>query len=207
MTPLHPLWLDRLPLVLASGSIFRRQLLEAAEIPHVVRPAAIDERQIEASLQQAGAGPDAIARGLAEAKAVAAKADPAEIVLGCDQTLALAETMFHKPHDRAAAAGHLRRLSGKTHALHSGLALVRGGRLLWSHTQSAHLTMRPLDEAMITAYLDAAGDRILSSVGAYQLEHLGIHLFDRIEGDQSTIIGLPLLPLLAALRRLLALRV
>jgi septum formation protein len=170
-----------------------------------VHPALIDERHFEASLRQSqpDAGPEAIARGLSEAKALAVSAlEPGLLVLGCDQTLALGNEAFHKPAGKAGAKEHLLKLSGKAHHLHSGLALARDGVILWSHVASARLQMRVLSEAMIEAYLDATGDRILSSVGAYQLESLGVHLFEAIEGDQSTIIGLPLMPLLAALRQL-----
>jgi septum formation protein len=201
MGALHPFWLLDAPLVLASGSRFRRALLDAAEIPAETRPAQIDERAVEERLRESGAGPDAVARALAEAKACAVSAlAPDRLVLGCDQTLALGKDAFHKPAGRDGARAHLRRLSGRKHHLHSGLCLARGGAVLWSHVESAGMTMRDLSEAMIEAYLDAAGEAILSSVGAYQLEALGIHLFKTIEGDQSTIIGLPMLPLLGALR-------
>jgi septum formation protein len=201
------LWLLDEPLLLASGSRFRRALLESAGIPLDVEAAAIDERIAEAALRAQKVGPEGVARGLSEAKALAvSERHPARLVLGCDQTLALGEEAFHKPAGRDGARDHLRRLSGHAHFLHSGLALARGGKLLWSHVESARMTMRPLSEAMIEAYLDAAGEAVISSVGAYQLEALGIHLFERIEGDQSTIIGLPLLPLFRALRAEGALR-
>jgi septum formation protein len=207
MTGSHPLWLWPTPLILASGSAFRKALLEGAEIPHEVLPARIDERAAEAGLRGRLAGPTDVARSLSEAKALSVCAlRPGRLVLGCDQTLALDEEAFHKPEGREGARAHLEKLSGRTHHLHSGLALARDGAILWSHVEAARLTMRPLSPLMVEAYLDAAGDRILSSVGAYQLESLGIHLFASIEGDQSTIIGLPLMPLLAALRALGAVR-
>jgi septum formation protein len=205
MSGLHPLWLEDQPMILASGSVFRAGLLKGAEIPYRVHAAAINERQAEEALRQTkiNAGPEDVARHLSEAKALAVSAlEPGLLVLGCDQTLALGDEPFHKPADRAGAKLHLVKLSGKTHHLHSGLALARNGTVMWSHVESAELHMRRLSEAMMEAYLDAAGTRILSSVGAYQLESLGIHLFEKIEGDQSTIIGLPLMPLLAALRGL-----
>jgi septum formation protein len=203
----HPLWLGVAPLILASGSAFRRSLLEAAEIPHRVAPALIDERMAETAIREKTSDPSAIARALAEAKALSVSGSmPAALVLGCDQTLALGHETFHKPVGREGAKSHLLKLSGKTHQLHSGMAIAHGGQTLWSHVESASLTMRPLSDAMIDAYLDAAGDAILASVGAYQLEKIGIHLFAKIEGDQSTIIGLPMLPLLAALRDLGVLR-
>ena len=155
----------------------------------------------------AGAAGAAAAIRLAEAKALSVSHPlTGRLVLGCDQTLALGTTAFHKPVGIAGARSHLEQLSGKTHYLHSGLALVQDGQILWSHCETARMTMRHLSADMIDAYLDQAGDGILSCVGAYQLESLGIHLFERIEGDQSTIIGLPLLPLLANLRRLLVLK-
>jgi septum formation protein len=201
MARLHPFWLLEKPLVLASGSRFRRALLDAARIPAESLPASIDERAAETRLREAGAGPDAVARGLSEAKALSVSAaKPGRLVLGCDQTLALGDIAFHKPDGRIGARDHLRRLSGRAHHLHSGLCLARDGALLWSHVESARMSMRPLSETMIEAYLDAAGEAILGSVGAYQLESLGIHLFEAIEGEQSAIIGLPMLPLLRALR-------
>jgi septum formation protein len=195
----HPLWRDARPLVLASGSVFRRALLDAAAIPLDVDPARIDERAVEATLPP---DPAAVASGLAAAKAVEASGrNPGRLTLGCDQTLALGARILHKARDRDEARLRLEDLSGRTHHLHSGFALARDGVLLEASVASARLVMRPLSPAMIEAYLDAAGDAILSSVGAYQLEALGVHLFEAIEGDQSTIVGLPMLPVLAALRR------
>jgi septum formation protein len=196
------LWLGTDPLVLASGSPFRLALLQSAGIPAVAIKPALDERVVEADARAKGAGPEQVAKILAEAKALALSAAyPGRVLLGCDQTLALGPEAFHKPEGMEGAAAHLRKLSGRTHHLHSGLALVRDGVVLWSDVISASLTMRILSDAMIRAYLDMAGAAILASVGAYQLEGIGIHLFDAIQGDQSTIVGLPLLPLLEALRQ------
>ena len=131
---------------------------------------------------------------------------PGQFVVGADQTLALDERLFSKPAGRAQAAEQLRALAGRTHELHSAVAVARDGETLFADAAIARMTMRPLDDAAISAYLDAAGEAVTTSVGAYQLEGLGIHLFERIEGDHFTILGLPLLPLLKFLRseRLLA---
>jgi septum formation protein len=194
------LWLATAPLVLASQSKVRRAVLEAAGIPVDARPAHLDERAIE---QQVASGkPDDIALTLAREKArtVAAMSE-ARLVVGCDQTLALGARRFSKPANRAAARAQLLALRGKTHALHSAVAVVRGGAVAFSHVAVARLTMRAFSDGFLDAYLDAAGTAVSASVGAYQLERIGIHLFERIEGDHFTILGLPLLPLLDYLRR------
>jgi septum formation protein len=122
-------------------------------------------------------------------------------VLGADQTLACGDRRFSKPADRAAAAEQLRGLRGRTHELHSAIALVRDGEALFELVDTARLTMRDFSDRFLEDYLDMAGDAALASVGGYQLEGIGIHLFERVEGDYFTILGLPLLPLLAFLRR------
>jgi septum formation protein len=188
------------PLVLASKSKVRRTLLEAAGIPVEIDPADIDERAAEAP--HAGASPEKIALLLAHDKALAvARRRPGSLVLGADQTLALGNHRFSKPATISAAREQLASLSGKTHALHAGVAVVRDGKILFETVAIAHLTMRALSNTALDAYLSAAGERILSSVGAYQLEGLGVHLFEKIEGDHFTILGLPLLPLLGFFRR------
>ncbi|HLL26360.1 MAG TPA: Maf family protein [Xanthobacteraceae bacterium] len=193
------LWLAE-PLVLASKSSVRRALLQAAGIPVEIDPAAIDERAVESS-KAAGASADRVASLLAREKALdVALRKPKSTVLGADQTLAIGERRFSKPATAAAAREQLKALAGKTHALHSAIALARGETILFETVTTARLTMRPLSEAFLDAYLAAAGDRVLSSVGGYQLEGLGVHLFERIEGDHFTILGLPLLPLLAYFR-------
>ena len=199
MAAASALWLSPAPLVLASKSAARRAVLAAAAIPLAVQPAELDERALE---REAGAiGPADAAMLLARAKALAvAAAQPGRLVLGADQTLALDALRFSKPADRAAAAAQLRALSGNTHALHSAIVLAQDDAVLFSHCAQARLTMRTLSEPMIAAYLDAAGDAATASVGAYQIEGPGIHLFEAIEGDHFTILGLPLLPLLAYLR-------
>jgi septum formation protein len=195
-----PLWQDSRPLVLASKSASRRALLEAAGIPIEINPADIDERAVE--MTAGNSDPAAVAALLARAKALAvATGMPGRLVLGADQTLALGPRRFSKPRDRAAAAEQLRALRGDTHALHSAVALARDGEIVFAHADSARLTMRAFSDGFLDGYLDAAGDAVTASVGAYQLEGLGVQLFDRVEGDHSTILGLPLLALLEGLRR------
>jgi septum formation protein len=193
------LWLAAEPLVLASQSKVRRALLEAAGIPVEARPAHLDERAIE---QQVTGGPGDVALTLAREKArtVAAMSGNG-IVVGCDQTLALGDRRFSKPADRAAAREQLLTLRGKTHELHSAVAICRNGAVTFGHVAVARLAMRAFSEAFLDSYLDAAGTAVTASVGAYQLEGTGVHLFERIEGDHFTILGLPLLPLLEELRR------
>jgi len=193
------LWLAATPLVLASASAVRRTLLEAAGIPVEARPAHIDERAIEAAAPSGD--PSAVAALLAREKALRVAADaPGRLVVGADQTLALGRHRFDKPADRAAARAQLQALAGRTHELHAAIAVARNGNVLFEHVGVARLTMRALSEAFLERYLDAAGAAVTASVGAYQLEGLGVHLFDRIDGDHFTILGLPLLPLLAYLR-------
>jgi len=188
------------PLVLASKSASRRALLEAAGIPLKLDPADIDERAVERS-QAARAGAKEVAVLLAREKALAtAKRNPEGLVLGADQTLALGERRFSKPASRQAAFDQLSVLAGKTHELHSAAAVAREGRIVFEEVTTARLAMRPLSPRFIDAYLDAAGERVALSVGAYQLEGLGIHLFEKIDGDHFTILGMPLLPLLAYFR-------
>ncbi|KTS20422.1 septum formation inhibitor Maf [Methylobacterium indicum] len=197
----HPssLWRGSAPLLLASTSPTRRALLESAALTVETRAPGVDERAVEA--QAAGLSPADLAERLAAAKAATvADQAPDRVVIGADQVLDLDGTVFHKPADRAGAATHLARLQGRTHALHSAVALAVDGAVAEVFVATARLTMRPLDATGIDAYLDAAGSAVTGSVGAYQLEGVGIHLFDRIEGDHSTILGLPLPPLLARLR-------
>jgi len=194
------LWQDDRPLVLASNSAARRHMLEAAGIPLEIKPASIDERGIEAKSGLNDAR--ALAVLLAQEKAHAiSRQMPERLVLGADQTLSLGDKRFSKPLGRDDARKQLHALAGQTHELHSVCALVHDGRTIFEFADTALMTMRPLNDDFITRYLDAAGSAVNASVGAYQIEGAGIHLFERIEGDYFTILGLPLLPTLDALRR------
>ena len=184
-------------IVLASTSATRAKLLRDAGIEFTACAPGIDERAAERGL----ADPAAIAGALAAAKAVAVSTRlPAALVIGSDQTLELGGVALHKPGSRAAAAAQLARLAGRGHRLHTAVAVARAGRVEWWHLATVTLVMRPLGPAEIERYLDRAGDAALGSVGAYQVEGLGIQLFERIDGDWFAILGLPLLPLLAYLR-------
>lgn len=186
-------------LVLASASPFRRMLLKNAGIPFVCDPASIDERAVEEAIGEA-TGED-IAAILAEAKAqdVAARHGSA-IVIGSDQTLSLDGALLHKVADMDEARRRLLLLQGRTHELNSALALVKDGETIWRHVSIARMTMRPMTPEYIGRHLALAGDGILKSVGAYQLEGPGVNLFSAIDGDYFTVLGLPLLPLLGELR-------
>jgi len=190
-------------IILASGSPFRKKLLDDAGVSvTVVRP-AIDERAVEATLEGTGATPEDVALVLAEAKAVSvSEANPDALVIGSDQTLSLGDRIFHKPADMEGARRHLLALSGKTHQLNSAVVIARGGEAVWRHVGTARLTMRKLTPEFIGRHLSIVGEKALTSVGAYQIEGEGIQLFEAIDGDHFTIVGLPLLPLLGALREL-----
>jgi len=191
------------PIILASGSPYRRKLLESAGIDFTVLKPDLDERAVEAPLAGTGVTPADVALILAEAKATAvSEARRDALVIGSDQTLSLGDELFHKPADMEAARHHLLKLSGRTHHLNSAVALARGGEIVWHHVSVARMTMRSLDPGFVGRHLAEVGDAALTSVGAYQVEGRGIQLFERIDGDYFTIVGLPLLPLLAALREL-----
>lgn len=190
-------------IILASGSPFRRRMLEDAGVEIVAVPADLDERAVETTLAETGATPEDLALVLAEAKALEVSGrHPGTLVLGCDQTLSLGERVFHKPADMEAARRTLLALSGKTHQLNSAAVLVRDGSTLWRHVGVAHLTMRALEPGFVGRHLARVGPKALQSVGAYQIEGEGVQLFEKIDGDHFTIVGLPLLPLLSELRRL-----
>jgi septum formation protein len=189
-------------LILASKSAPRRALLEAAGIPLTIDPADIDERAAEMASPKEAATPEGAALLLARAKAFeTATRHSGKIVLGADQTLALDAERFSKPKSREAAREQLQKFSGRTHALHSGIALVRDQSVLFEIVASAHLTMHALTDTFLDGYIETAGDRVMQSVGAYQLESVGVNLFDKIEGDHFTILGMPLMPLLAYFRK------
>jgi len=194
-----PLWLAKQPLVLASRSEIRQVVLRDAGVAVEVMPADIDERTVErqAGTQDAGAVAALLARE--KARAVATRM-PGRLVLGADQTLALGARRFSKPADRAGAREQLTALRGRTHELHSAIALVQSGTPLWEHREHARLTMRQFSERFLDAYLDQVGTAVTGSVGGYQLERAGIQLFERIEGDHFVILGLPLIALLRFLR-------
>jgi len=190
-------------LILASSSPFRRMLMKNAGLSFEAHAASIDERAVEAPLEKTGATPDAVALVLAKAKAEdVSRRFPNSLVIGSDQTMSLGDRVFHKPKDMADAANHLQALSGLTHRLNSAVAIIRDGVILWEHLSHADLTMRPLTADFIVRHLARVGERALASVGAYQLEGEGIQLFEKIEGDYFTILGLPMLPLLQKLREL-----
>lgn len=187
-------------LILASTSSTRIALLRNAGLTFDALSPGVDERALEAPLLSAGATPTEIALALARAKALAIEA-PGRLVLGGDQVLDLDGQRFVKPADRAAAAAQIAALAGRTHRLRTAVVLAEDSEIVWEHVSTASLTMRPLTEAAIEHYLDEAGETALWSVGAYLLEGVGIQLFSAIEGDYFSILGLPLLPLLAELRR------
>jgi septum formation protein len=198
------LWIADHPLVLASKSRIRRAILENAGVAVEVSPADIDERAFEVGA--ASQDPGEVAALLAREKArVVARHMPGRLALGADQTLALGEWRFSKPGDRAAARDQLNALRGQTHELHTAIAFARDGTVLFEHRAVARLTMRMFSDEFREAYLDASGEAVTVSVGGYQVEGVGSQLFDRIEGDHYTILGLSLLPVLDYLRHAQAL--
>lgn len=190
-------------LILASKSPVRAKILSSAGVPFTTRAAEVDERAVEEAVSGSGAIPADVAQILAEAKALAvSETDPGVLVIGADQTLSLDGEILHKVDDMEGARRRLLALSANTHMLSSAVVLARAGETLWRHVSVAHMTMRPLSPQYVGRHLARTGDKVLSSVGAYQLEGEGIQLFDRIEGDYFAILGLPLLPLLDKLRDL-----
>ena len=191
------------PLILASGSKARTKLLEAAGLVFIVQPPGLDEAvMLEAVSGERSLGAHDVAEVLARAKAEAiSDLAPQAYVIGADQVLALGDTIFQKPDDMEAARRQLLDLSGKTHELHTCVALAKGGEAIWAETTVSSLTMRKLTPEFIGRYLAAAGEEVLACVGAYQLEGLGVQLFSKIEGDYFSTLGLPLVPLLDRLRR------
>lgn len=190
-------------IILASASPFRLAMLRNAGIETEANPSQIDERAVEEAVGEADVSPENLAWILAEAKAVeVSERVPDALVIGSDQTLSLGGEILHKAGDMEEARRRLLRLSGKTHHLNSAVVLARNGKALWGHVSVARMAMRKLDPAYIGRYLSRVGDQVLRSVGVYQIEGKGIQLFDSIDGDHFTIVGMPLLPLVAELRRL-----
>ncbi len=187
-------------LILASASPSRRQMLEHVGLAFDIEPSGVDEEEITRSLQAELAAPQDIAEKLAEMKALRVSSrHPEAMVVGGDSTLACNGRLFDKPVDLEAARRQLLALRGQTHELFSAVVVAKGGARLWHCNERARLTMRSFSEAFLDAYLARAGESVLSSVGAYQLENYGAHLFSRVDGDYFTILGLPLLPLLSFL--------
>ena len=194
------LWLADAPLILASRSKTRRMLLTAAGVPIEADPADLDERGVEAGARSEPAG--VVAALLAREKAIAvARKHGGALTLGADQTLSFGAERLTKPQDRDAARAQLRALCRRTHELHSAIAFVQHDVVLFEHVGVARLTMRNFSERFLELYLEAAGDAVTASVGAYQLEGLGTQLFERVDGDYFTVLGLPLLEALEFLRR------
>jgi septum formation protein len=194
-------WSAPAPLILASKSLARRTMLSAAGIPIEIVQAQIDERAIERTLGEKR-DPDELALLLSWEKASAVSfRTPSRIVVGADQTLAMGSVRFNKPANRDEAREQLSRLRGQSHTLHSAVTLVQDGSVLFKVVDTARLRMRAFSDRFLEEYLEAAGPSVTESVGGYQLEKLGVHLFERVEGDYFTILGMPLLPLLAYLRQ------
>ena len=187
-------------LILASASPSRRQLLVQAGLTFETEASGIDEEEIKRSLLAEGASPQEMAESLAELKALRVSSRRgAAMVVGGDSTLACNGRLFDKPPTLEAARKQLLALRGQTHELCSSVVVARSGARLWHWNERARLTMRQFSESFLDAYLARTGEAALSSVGAYQLEGLGAHLFSRVDGDYFTILGLPLLPLLSYL--------
>ena len=182
-----------MPLILASSSKIRRQMLDSAGVAYQAAKPAVDEEELKAGLSDASG----IARRLAEAKAASVLGD---WVIGSDSVVSVDRRLFSKPRDRAEAAEHLRFFSGKAMQLTSAVALARGGALDWSHVDTATLRVRELSSAFIDSYLDAEWPEVGYCVGVFRLEGRGVQLFDSIHGSYFTILGMPLIPLLGALR-------
>lgn len=190
---------NRPPIILASTSAIRRSILEHAGLVFSVRAPKLDEAQEKQKLGPAS--PAELALFLAEAKALACPANPDELVIGSDQVLEFEDQALDKVADLPAARDRLMQLRGKAHALVGGTALVQNGKVLWSANARSELLMRDFSEAELDEYLAKTGTRILASVGCYELEREGITLFESLQGEHTAMLGMALLPLLAALRR------
>lgn len=187
-------------LVLASRSASRRAVLDGAGIIYDARPSDIDEGAVKSRELAKGKTPAEIALILAEEKALACAAAPEELVIGADQVMEFDGRLYDKPGSLKEASGRLLAMAGDTHFLRSGLVLAKAGQIVWRHRDSSALTMRKVSEDEVASYFETVGDRVLRTVGAYELEGEGVRLFEKIEGDYFSILGLPLLPLLAELR-------
>ena len=194
-----------IPLILASASTARLALLHAAGLRATARPARIDEASLKRSARAEGATPDETAAMLATLKARRIHATGAPgadaLVIGADQLLTCGDTWFDKPASRAEARAQLQALRGRAHTLHTAVVCLRDGAEVWRHVATPRLVMRAFSDAVLDASLDAEGDAVLSSVGAYRLEGLGVQLMESVEGEHAAILGLPMLPLLGFLRR------
>jgi septum formation protein len=203
MTQHHPFWRSIDPLILASASPARARMLVSVGLPIETDPADVDERSIESELVSRGAKAATVALGLARAKAkTVSLRRPGRLVLGADQVLALGDERFAKAPDQSVALDNLRRMSGKQHALHSAFALVKDGDFLADGVETATLVMREMSEEFLERYMEIAGAVATATVGGYQLESIGAQLFDQIDGDYFTVLGLPLLKVLQELRRI-----
>jgi septum formation protein len=188
-------------LVLASGSSARRALLSGAGLRFSVKVSVVDEEALKIQLLAAKATPIEIAADLASAKAVQVSQSEPGLVIGADQTLDLNGALFSKPNSLTDLGNQLAQLRGQRHSLHSAIALARDGQVVWQDVVSAHLTMRDFSDGFLQAYLADHGQDVLGCVGGYKLESAGVQLFDQIDGDYFTILGLPLTGLLGALRQ------
>ncbi|WP_278367144.1 nucleoside triphosphate pyrophosphatase [Acetobacter orientalis] len=196
-----PLQNTATPLVLASGSAIRKQLLHNAGLSCLAEPVALEEDVLKAEGLAQGWAASTTALRLAEAKALALH-KPEAFVIGADQMLSCEGVLYNKPETQDAARTQLQALRGKTHTLHTAVVVCHKGAVLWQNVSEPKLTMRSFSDTFLDAYLQSEGAECLCSVGAYRLEGPGLQLFEQIEGDYSAILGLPLLPLLEALRNL-----